>query len=201
LVKTTGYEFGLRTQAIKNLESSLVFWQLNIGSELVFQGDAGITEPNRPSQRKGIEWSNHYTPTSWFTLDGNFSYSKARYVDGDPLGQFVPGSVGLTGSIMADVRRGPWSGGIQWRYIGPSPLIEDGSVYSSSASVFNGRVKYDLTSKFNVIFDVFNIFNQQANDISYYYQSRVAPNLPAANDIHIHPAEPRSFRVTATYKF
>jgi hypothetical protein len=106
LVKTTGYEFGIRSQAIKDLETSIALWQLNIGSELVFTGDAGITEPNRSSQRKGVEWSNYYTPYSWFSLDGNLSYTKARYTDGDPLGYFVPGSVGLTGSLMADVRRG-----------------------------------------------------------------------------------------------
>jgi TonB dependent receptor/TonB-dependent Receptor Plug Domain len=201
LVKTTGYEFGISTQAIQYLESSLAFWQLNIGSELVFQGDAGITEPNRPSQRKGVEWTNHFTPFSWFSLDGNFTYSQAKYVDSDPLGSFVPGAVGLTGSVMADVRRGPWSGGIQWRYIGPSPLVEDGSVYSNSSSVFNGRVKYEFTPKVNVTLDIFNIFNQQSNDISYYYQSRAAPNLPATTDVTIHPAEPRSYRATLTYNF
>jgi hypothetical protein len=201
LVKTTGYEFGIRSLAIKNLETSLALWQLNIGSELVFAGDAGITEPNRPSQRKGIEWSNHYTPLPWFALDGNFTYTKARYIDGDPLGYFVPGSVGLTGSIMADFRKGSWSGGVQWRYIGPSPLIENGSVYSSSASVFNGRVKYEVTPKVYLTLDVFNLFNQQANDISYYYQSRAAPKLPASSDIAIHPAESRSYRATLTYNF
>lgn len=201
IVKTTGYEFGIRSRAIKNLETSLALWQLNIGSELVFSGDAGITEPNRPSQRKGIEWSNRFTPVDWFSLDGNFTYTKARYIDGDALGYFVPGSVGLTGSIMADLRKGAWTYGLQWRYIGPSPLVENGSVYSSSSSVFNGRVKYDIAPKFNITLDIFNIFNQQANDISYYYQSRVRPYLPATSDITAHPAEPRSFRVTLTYNF
>ena len=102
---------------------------------------------------------------------------------------------------MADLRKGAWTYGLQWRYIGPSPLVENGSVYSSSSSVFNGRVKYDIAPKFNITLDIFNIFNQQANDISYYYQSRVRPYLPATSDITAHPAEPRSFRVTLTYNF
>lgn len=201
LVKTTGYEFGIRSLAIKNLETSLAIWQLNIGSELVFAGDAGITEPNRPSQRKGIEWSNHYTPLPWFALDGNFTYTKARYTDGDSLGYFVPGSVGLTGSIMADFRKGSWSGGVQWRYIGPSPLTENGVVSSSSASVINARIKYEFEPKLSLTFDIFNLFNQQASDISYYYQSRATPKLPASSDITIHPAESRSYRATLTYNF
>ena len=37
-------------------------WLLDIASELVFVGDAGTTEPSRPSRRLGFEWSNVYTP-------------------------------------------------------------------------------------------------------------------------------------------
>jgi hypothetical protein len=61
-VRAKGAEIGTRTELIPNLQSSLAFWYLTLGSELVFSGDTGTTEPSRPSQRVGIEWSNHYTP-------------------------------------------------------------------------------------------------------------------------------------------
>ena len=64
LVRATGAELGSRTEIIPNLQSSIAFWYLKLGSELVFVGDEGTTEPSRPSKRIGVEWSNHYTPSA-----------------------------------------------------------------------------------------------------------------------------------------
>ena len=53
---------GVRTEIIPNLQSSLALWMLEQDSELLFVGDAGTTEPSRPSRRQGIEWINYYRP-------------------------------------------------------------------------------------------------------------------------------------------
>jgi hypothetical protein len=58
LVKTRGAEHGIRSSMIRGLESTITFWKLRVGSELVFVGDAGTTEAGRPSERRGIEWTN-----------------------------------------------------------------------------------------------------------------------------------------------
>jgi len=55
LVRSKGGELGLRTEIVPGLQSSLALWQLRLGSELVFVGDAGETEPSRASKRYGIE--------------------------------------------------------------------------------------------------------------------------------------------------
>ena len=49
---------------------------------------------------------------------------------------------------------------------------------------------------------MFNLFNAQTNDISYYYTSRL-PGEPAegVDDVHFHPGEKRSFRVSLSYRF
>ena len=49
---------------------------------------------------------------------------------------------------------------------------------------------------------MFNLFNADTWDISYYYSSRL-PGEPAAGveDRHVHPGEPRSFRVSLSYRF
>ncbi|MFZ1055607.1 MAG: hypothetical protein WAN79_08025, partial [Opitutaceae bacterium] len=43
--------------------------------------------------------------------------------------------------------------------------------------------------------DILNLFDRTADDIAYYYVSRL-PGEPAAGvpDFHIHPAEPREAR-------
>jgi hypothetical protein len=53
-----------------------------------------------------------------------------------------------------------------------------------------------------VALDVFNLFDRQASDIDYYYASRLPGEAAAGvGDIHFHPVEPRSVRVTVTANF
>ena len=50
--------------------------------------------------------------------------------------------------------------------------------------------------------DVFNVFDAKVSDVDYYYASRL-PGEPAGGveDIHTHPAEPRSARMFVAYAF
>ena len=56
LVRTVGYEGGLRSRACPGCTTSLALWRLEQDSELLFVGDAGTTEASRPSERTGVEW-------------------------------------------------------------------------------------------------------------------------------------------------
>ena len=49
--------------------------------------------------------------------------------------------------------------------------------------------------------DVFNLFDRRVNDIEYFYESRLAGEADAVADRHIHPAEPRTVRVTVVGRF
>ena len=55
---------------------------------------------------------------------------------------------------------------------------------------------YRVSRQARVVLELFNIFNAAASDIDYFYRSRLSGE-PAAgvDDIHTHPALPRSFRV------
>jgi hypothetical protein len=201
LVKTKGEEIGLRTERIPHLQSSLSLWRLELASELVFVGDAGTTEASRPSLRRGIEWSNRYIPHNWLLVDFDLSVSRAQFRDNDPaVGNYIPGAIDRVASLGVTVKDlGPWSGTVHARYFGPRPLVEDNSVRSQSSTIFSARVSYKVDAKTRINFDVFNLFNRKSNDIEYYYASRLNTNPPepvlGVNDIHFHPAEPRSARV------
>ena len=93
IVRAKGAEVGVRTVVAERFHGTLAFWGLDIASELVFVGDAGTTEPSRPSRRLGIEWSSVYTPASWLALDADLAYSRARFRDVDPAGDRIPGAV------------------------------------------------------------------------------------------------------------
>lgn len=207
LVRAKGAEVGTRTAVIPHLQNELTFWMLDIDSELLFTGDAGTTEPSRPSRRYGFEWANYYTPTPWLTFDADLAFSKARFRDSDPVGDHIPGApegVATAGVAIDDLSGFLASVRAQW--FGPRPLIEDNSVRSSATTIVNARVGYKFKSKpvenWRLLVDVFNVFDAKVSDIDYYYTSRLSGE-PAAgvNDIHTHPHEPREVRVTLSMTF
>jgi hypothetical protein len=204
LVRSKGEEVGMRSEAVQNLQTSISLWRLSLASELVFVGDAGTTEPSRPSLRRGIEWSNRYVPRRWLLFDLDLGASRAEFTDSDPVGSSIPGAIDRFASLGISVKDlGPWSGTLLGRYFGPRPLVEDNSVRSQSSTTFSLRTSYKVDAKTRVNFDVFNLFNRDVNDIDYYYASRLNTGEPAAgvNDIHFHPAEPRSFRLALVVNY
>jgi len=203
LVKTRGSEVGARTELIPGLQSSLALWRLSLGSELVFSGDAGDTSPSRASARRGVEWNNHYIAKPWLLFDLDLAYSRARFTQFDPVGDHIPGSVEKVASFGVSVTDlGPWFGAFQLRYFGPRPLIEDNSQRSASTTLAYLRAGYKIDRDWKVALDVFNLFDRKASDVDYFYASRLKGEpVEGVNDIHFHPVEARSFRVSLTGYF
>ena len=203
LVRSKGGEIGVRTELVPNLQSSLALWQLNLGSELVFAGDAGDTQPSRASTRKGVEWNNHYIAAPWLLLDADLAVSRARFTQFDPVGNSIPGSIDTVASLGATMANlGPWFGQFQLRYFGPRPLVEDNSQRSRATTLAYLRLGYKITPEVRVALDVFNLFDRKASDIDYFYASRLKGEPgEGVNDVHSHPVEPRSVRVTLTANF
>jgi outer membrane receptor protein involved in Fe transport len=203
LVRAIGAEAGARSEIISGLQSSLSLWYLHLDSELVFEGDTGTDVIGRPSNRTGVEWSNHYTPAKWVLIDLDLAYTRARFADDELIGNHIPEALRATATGGVTLRNlGPWTASLFGRYFGPRPLIEDASVKSASTTLFNAQATYTLDSRTRIRFDVFNIFDRNADDITYYYTSRL-PGEPAAgvNDIHFHPVENRTFRIAALFAF
>ncbi len=203
LVKTRGAELGVRTEFIPGLQSSMALWKLRSASELVFSGDAGDTAASRGSYRSGIEWNNHYIARPWLLFDLDLAYSRAHYTEHDEVGDYIPGAIGKVASFGATITDiGPWSGAFQMRYFGPRPLIEDNSRRSATTAIAYARVGYRIDRRWAVSLDAFNLFDRKASDVDYYYASRL-PGEPAegVDDIHYHPVEPRTFRLTLKATF
>ena len=203
LVRSKGAEIGIRTKAIEGFTSSLAVFVLDFDSELLFVGDAGTTEPSRPSHRVGVEWTNQYKVLPWMTLDFDLAYTRARFANFDPVGDFIPGAPAwiASGGVTFGGDRG-WFGALRGRYFGPRPLIEDDSVRSRPSLLFNARAGYKFDNGVRLQLDVLNLFNANTNQIEYYYLSRL-PGEPIGGvaDRHVHPAEPLAVRLTLAARF
>jgi TonB-dependent Receptor Plug Domain len=201
LVQTYGFELGTRTEAVEDVVSTLALFYLHSDSELLYVGDAGTSEAGPATQRYGVEWSTYWRPNDWLMLDNEVTLSKGELLDVGSDDE-IPGSVPLTldTGITLGKKEG-FFGTLRSRYFSPRPLIEDGSVDSRQSWQVNARVGY-RKNDWEVAVDCLNLLGRDDNDIEYFYPSRL-PGEPAGgvDDVHLHPAEPRTFRVSLTRRF
>jgi outer membrane receptor protein involved in Fe transport len=203
LVRARGEEFGVRSTAKRGLQMTFALWRLDLDSELLFVGDAGTTEAGRPSRRYGIEWTSYYAPRPWLAVDADVAVSRARFTDGDPAGDHIPGAVEqviAAGVTLQDA--GAVFGSLRLRYFGARDLTEDGSVRSDPTTLVNGQAGVRISPRAKVVLDVFNLFNTEASDIDYFYTSRLRSEpLGGVDGIHTHPTLPRSIRIGLQFAF
>jgi outer membrane receptor protein involved in Fe transport len=197
LVRAKGAELGVRSVAVPHLQTTVSLWTLRLGSELVYNGDIGATEPGPASKRYGVEIANYYSPTKWLVFDGDLSFSRARFTQDTGGGVFVPEAVNRVVSGGASVDNfHRTSGAVRLRYFGPRALIEDDSVRSKPTTLINLQGGYQLMKAVKVNVDVFNAFNAEVSDIDYFFASRLPGEpLEGVEDVHFHPAVPRTVRV------
>ncbi len=202
LVDALGADIGLRTAVLPNLQLTAALWTLKLDSELLFVGDAGITEPSRESERRGIEAGAIWNPISWLILDADLAWSRSRFTQSDPAGDRIPGAVENVASLgLAIDHPSGWFGGARVRHFGKAPLIEDSSVKSDPTTLVNLEAGYHITDNIQLSAALFNVFDSRANDITYLYESQLPGEAEPVTDIHFHPVEPRTFRLTLRATF
>ena len=201
LVRSKGAELGLRTTTIEGLQSTLALWYLKLDSELVFVGDAGGTEASDASRHFGIEWTNYYKPNDFLTLDLDISFNNSRFTDIPEDMSRIPNSINATIKAGATAFITPnWYAGLRMRYFGPQPLTETGEPESQDTNILNFRTAYQL-NKFTFALNILNILDTEDPDISYFYASRLRGEEQALEDVHFHPALPRTARLSVKYNF
>ena len=206
LVNALGADVGLRTAVLPNLQLTASLWTLQLDSELLFVGDAGVTEASRESERRGIEAGAIWNPVSWLILDADLAWSRSRFTQNervsDPAGNRIPGAVENVASVgLAVDHPSGWFGGARLRHFGEAPLIEDASVESDSTTLVNLEVGYHITKSVQLSAALYNVFDSRDNDITYFYESQLPGEAEPVNDIHFHPVEPRTFRLTLRATF
>lgn len=202
LVRAKSAEPGLRTAFAPGLVSTVSLWALELESELVFVGDAGGTEANGATRRYGLELANFYRPVPWLSLDADLAFTHARYRDEPAEADRIANSLATvaTAGVSVDLSEG-FFGSLRARYFGPQPLVEDNSVRAPSSLTCNLRAGW-RTKGWEFAVDVLNLLDRDNYDIAYFYTSRLPGEPPeGVDDLHFHPAEPRTIRVSVSRRF
>jgi hypothetical protein len=222
LNRSVGEEVGYR-HSTGRMTSTLSLWELYQADELIFDGDHGTTSLGGPTQRKGVELANYYTPSSWLTIDADLATSTARFLD-DPLhqGTGVPESLDAVVALGATVDEPRYTASLRLRYFGPRTLDTQGDANSPPSTLLNAQLTAKLKGSRRLSLDVLNILNADVPDVTYYYNSWLPydaanpsnRNDPTINpalganinttagvaDYHFHPAERRIVRLTYSLK-
>jgi len=209
IAEQTGEEIGMRQELFdRKVALTLAAYNLDAQSETTYDPDAGLDFAGPGSRRFGYEINITYQASSWLEFYGSFSQDHARFTspfdDGTGhVGYYLPNAPLATGSFTAYVKdRGPWSGSLALRYLGAYPLSSDNVVKGSGYHEWNADVRYAFGSGWGAALGVYNILNTKADAAEFWYVDRLPGEPPAGvADVHIHPLEPISARITLSKRF
>ncbi len=162
-----------------------------------------------PARLTGVEVSAQYKPFDWLELSGDVNFTHSRYLvnAGNEAYYGIPGAyisnapnfIGSFGAIVDNL--GPWFGGVEMRWLGPQPLIEDNSLTTPGYKEVNLSVGYKINERMQVMLNVFNLFNTHAAASQYAYDYQLTPTSQPQFGATYHPLEPISARLTLTARF
>lgn len=201
LVAADAADLGIAWRSSDKVQLSLSLWSLELDSELVFVGDGGSTEASDASRRYGVEFAAYVQPFPWLIADIDYAWSHARFDIDDPADR-IPGAVENVASVgLSIIDLQGFSAGLRARYLGEAPLIEDNSVRSDPTTVVNFETGYRFSERTKLEVGVYNLFDSDDADITYFYESRLANENVGVEDVHFHPVEPRQVRARIDWRF
>ena len=202
LVPSLGREFGLRYESDERLKVTATLFDIELDSELVFVGDGGATEANDGSRRRGFEAAVFYSLGPTLTFDFAYTKTRARYRGAPATADAIPGSIETTLAAGINSRwNDNFATSIRVRYLGGAPLLEDNSVSSGKSLLTNAAAILTL-GKTEIKLEALNLLDSDDFDVAYYYESRLQGEPEqGVSDVHYHPLEPRSLRLTLQRQF
>jgi outer membrane receptor protein involved in Fe transport len=210
IARQMGEEIGMRqTLSDRTVSLTVALFNLDAQSESTYNPDAGQDTAGPASRRTGYEVNVAWQARRWLGFYASLSQDRARFKtpfdDGSGhIGSFLPNAPFATGSFAAYVKNlARWSGGLQYRYLGKYPLSADDAVQGSGYGEWNGDVHYQFAGGWSAALGLYNILNRKADAMEYWYVDRISQAEPSSGmaDMHVHPLEPITARLTVTGYF
>jgi outer membrane receptor protein involved in Fe transport len=235
LAQQDGEEVGVRAAPRRSLALTFAVYNLWQQSETIIDPDVGQDVAGPPSRRYGFELNLTYQMRRWLELYAGYSGNHTRFThpfdDGTGhQGDYITDAPVATGSLslyLTDL--GPWSGGLDYRYLGNYPLssgpcansaaIHDFPGVSSCADApttagqVNGKgfgeldlaTHYAFSHRWLASLGIYNVLNTHAAAAEFWYvdrlQSQIDTYPDGRADVHEHPLEPLMMRLTMSKNF
>jgi outer membrane receptor protein involved in Fe transport len=208
IARQSGQEIGVRQQFTHTFTMTAAFYTLHAESETTYDPDAGMDIAGPGSRRRGYEVNLTYQALQWLEFYGSYSGNHARYTapydDGTGhVGEYLPNAPFATGSFNVYVKDlGAWSGSLGYRYLSSYPLSSDDTVQGHGYGIWSADAHYLIGSGWSVGLGLYNLANKKADAAEFWYIDRLRGEpIAGTADVHIHPLEGRSGRLTIVKTF
>ncbi len=200
LPRATGAELGGR-HGWSGGGIAVAAWLLDLGSELVYVGDEGTTEPSGRTRRVGLDLEGRVRLTPWLWADADANVAPARFRD-EPDGAnripLAPTFTSTGGLTMRDLGR--LAGGIRYRHIGARAADETGTVRARGYTVTEIFGEYRLPNV-DFILAIDNVFDVEWNEAQFATTSRLRNEPSGVTGLHFTPGARRGIQAGAAYRF
>jgi outer membrane receptor protein involved in Fe transport len=232
LARQEGQEVGVRANPLPNLAVTFAYYNLWQQSETIIDPDVGQDTAGPPSRRYGYEINVTYQINRYLEFYGSYSGDHTHFThpfdDGTGhLGEYITDAPRATGALALYLTNlGPWSGGLDYRYLGnyslsSGPCVNAAAEHDFGTTCANSPTKnalgqvdgkgfgewnldahYAFSGGWSASLGLYNLFNTHAYAAEFWYVDRL-PGEPATGvaDVHEHPLEPIMARFTVTKKF
>ncbi len=236
LAQQIGEEVGARAQVRNDLALTFAVYNLWQQSETIIDPDVGQDSAGPPSRRYGFEINSTWQLNRYLELYASYSANHARFTrdfdDGTGhLGPYITDAPIATGSLALYLTKlGPWSGGLEFRYLGNYALASGPCTNAAAAHDFPGAATscanaptapsmvygngfgqlnldahYALGSGWKASLGVYNLLSTKAAAAEFWYVDRLKSEVGAypdgRADVHEHPLEPLMARLTISKSF
>jgi len=187
LARAIGYEAGARTKIIPHVELSAAVWRLDIGSELVWVGDAGVTEASDATERSGVDFEARATLLPGLYVDLDVTHSRAVYPGSGEVVALAP-KLTATGGIAYE--QGGFRSSVRAQHLADRAATEDESMTAEGYTVVDASVAYRWRN-LEARLDVANLLNTEWREAQFANESRLQSEPSPVEDIHFVPGTPR----------
>ncbi|WP_437571923.1 TonB-dependent receptor [Sorangium sp. So ce542] len=188
-----GYEVGARVAPVRGLSLSAAGFLLDLDSELVWSGDAGVTEASGETRRYGIEIGARYRLGSWLFADADATFTRARFRANAGNGSAVALAPTRTLTAGIGVRRAfgaltPFAA-LRVKAIGARPATEDEALTAEGFTVVDANAGLRWRNVEAAV-DIQNLFDATWREVQFASDSRLPYEPAAVTGIHYSPGWP-----------
>lgn len=196
-----GADLGLVWKPLPRMIVNSALWYLYLAQEFVYVGDEAIVEPSGRTQRKGVDLGLRYQLNNWLFLNGDYTYTYARAMEGAPAEDYIPlAPVNTFAAGLSAKNLKGFSAGARMRFLGDRPADETNTVTAKGYFITDLSANYQFKN-FSVGFNIDNVFNVKWKETQFLTESRLYSEASAVEEIHYTAGTPFFSRLMLRYSF
>jgi hypothetical protein len=201
LPKAFGSEVGATFKVGKGSVFNVALWGLDLENELVYVGDAGVTEVKGASRRFGTDLSARFQLTRLLFADIDVNWNRGRFRDLPEGENYIPLAPRFTtiGGISIRQPRG-FNASLRYRHIDSRPANETNSVEAKGYFLLDAVAQY-LQPRYRFGLSAENLFNVQWNQAQFDTESRLKGESEPVSELHFTPGTPFFLKASFSYYF